>query len=370
METTSRRGITMVAVAAGLVVGALLLVYRGPWRRQRHGLEGSPENAQEAEQRRTRGPAPSPRGKEWPGANVDPASPAAVLPPRRVLRDTSEMVATLREESLAETVANLAWRGMYSLTRGSRVPAMALSFGASCSVTVDMWTLDGMLRNRRLLKVLGEVSRLPKRDAGGLVARWLVESLEAHDAKYVSFVGKFLKADRELYARKGKHLTLAWGTAGTPDGRPDVRGLRDRVLSLVLVAGSLELAGARAAVEAVVRKARSQEHLLRTEAADLPSHTRGQLLMGASCYNRVVLASGLCGTHGDRQEARAIREKLGIEERSCVLVAHDAVATPSRTARVPDAAPDFSGGPQVVRCVVVTDVEHFASLLRDLGYRD
>jgi hypothetical protein len=215
----------------------------------------------------------------------------------------------------------------------------------------DQATFDSMLRNRRFLKVFAQLSALPRSEAGALHLRSLRAALADYTPRFQQKLEWYTQADRDRFRTTGSHMTFGRGWDTAEKVPTAVPGLPYRVLALVLVAGSLGIEEVKPVFDDVLSLALSQRRHFR-ETADLSLRARGFLLGDWSCYNRIVLATGLSAACGDLAKFRAACKKLGIEEVTRSLPAYD--GSPA--------------GRLTLRLYQVTDDAQFDALLKELDY--
>jgi hypothetical protein len=157
-----------------------------------------------------------------------------------------------------------------------------------------------ILSNRRFRKVLQELSALPKSAAGALVSRAIMDEMPRYTKLFSDYVASCdlrTPMDRSKPAIGAQPLEIS-----TPaDDSVVLVGSRLKLLSLVLLAGALELQESREAVVAVVRVATETYREMATAAKRTPFVAHG-ILTQASLYNRQVLYTGLVGVGCAKRE--------------------------------------------------------------------
>jgi len=138
--------------------------------------------------------------------------------------------------------------------------------------------LRRILSNRVFRKALEDMRGLPKDQASQLIGSELDDAL----SKYLTLYNGFIESQ-----------SLDIGIVTRRDGQPTIHGLRKKVFSLILIAGSLELTDIHGRIQRIDAIAKGQEPEIRRIEDE---HTRRQFSGGISLHNNLVLASGLYGT--------------------------------------------------------------------------
>ena len=138
--------------------------------------------------------------------------------------------------------------------------------------------LERILSNRVFRKTLQDLSKLPKNRASALLA----SELDAALSKYL-----------ELYTGFFESQSLDFTIGESADGQPVLLGLRNKLFTLILIAGSLELTNTYENIKKIDVIAKGQEMEVRRIEAP---HVRRNYLLLALLHNNLVLASGLYGT--------------------------------------------------------------------------
>jgi hypothetical protein len=204
---------------------------------------------------------------------------------------TLKEIETLRKETLDESLANLHDYPMYAT-------GMAFNDGVlieqlPLEPSMGRTELNGILANRRVLKVIDQLSRMPKQEATALVVKEIMSTMEAYKKL----------APKRKEARTGKDASAAaptafgWKIENNPDGTPTFQGARNKLLALVFIAGNLRMYGARTAVRAVLDAA-LEERAYYSDLAKADLHTGSLSLAICSLYNRQALGTALLMLRG------------------------------------------------------------------------
>jgi len=266
-----------------------------------------------------------------------------------------EQVTLLRGETLAESLANLDdfdffyWPGSgYDHMEFGIIPLVP---------DAGSYTIHEVMSNRRVVKMVQELSKLGKNKAASMIAAELTTALEEHKRIFA----EFLRKHAEDFGPSAQPHGIGFRLSNNPDGTPTLRGIRWKVLALVFAAGQLRLEGAHAAVLEVCEHALSQ----RSQLYDETLHNLGAsviLLTDASLYNRQILTMGLLGTSEDAEKIEEMLEGAGAAFGKISLASWDAAATPY-DARFSDAPVDYSKGRLDVRYLREVSDEAFDAVL-------
>ena len=238
-----------------------------------------------------------------------PAS-AQESPPSSLAQDANfprnpspvEITAMLKEETLEQSFFRLSNINLFFS------PGPAPSEGRmwlndsqarALSEEQELRTLEIIVGNRRVLKLYEDLSEIPKAEAGPLLSEHTLRLLDEYKKTYardddIQGGTQFLRSDEEqARQRQGGSVTGVSMIINTPDpNEVTLSGLRYAVLSLVWLAGALDLQEVRATVDEVAGEGLRQRRRLYD---DVIHHDlwRESILENYSLYNRVVLGTAL-----------------------------------------------------------------------------
>jgi hypothetical protein len=159
----------------------------------------------------------------------------------------------------------------------------------------EFLTVGAIMKNRRVLKIREELAALPEPEAAGVLNAHLQEIFTEYQAAFrtdkgVNNPAGFTHGERNQPG-------LAYGGLGyvitTVDpNEVTLTGLRYAVLSLVLIASSLDLGDIRQTVIAIAEEGRRQRDALRADQIHHNAYKRS-VLEGFSVYNRTILGTAL-----------------------------------------------------------------------------
>ncbi len=165
-----------------------------------------------------------------------------------------------------------------------------------------------VMANRRFLRLIEELGRLPKAKAGELVGKDIVSTLSV----YRKLWDEQMECTDQL--KKVQYKDPNKSTRALPaykiDGRPTLLGVRFKMLALLAIAGNLQLREAQSAVMEVIETAIQQ----RNELYDNPVYfepSAAHMLVEASLYNRQILATAALGTSLDFHIQEEIVKAVG-----------------------------------------------------------
>jgi hypothetical protein len=238
-------------------------------------------------------------------------------------------ITTLLSESLEQSLDRLSSVNMYywpgAQPGGGGVLPEELFPLAAQPVGVDD-VFDVLCSNRRVMKVLDELSRLDKSSATALVNRELPLALE----QYVSLYGELFDEAQRRYAIHENSTPVSHGLSlygEDPNGKTVLLGSRNKLLSLVFIAANLHLDGCSSQIRNVVNQALEQRQLL-YENKTIDEFIRYDLLTRASLYERQVLATGIVDTFPPDARRQEAMDRGHIVRKEQVLTKFDAATSP------------------------------------------
>ncbi len=216
----------------------------------------------------------------------------ASLPMRmRIQRD----IECLRKESVEQSLAMLSEVGMFYWPG---VPSNGGMVRIPLSGDEERQTVQRVLSNRRVLKLIDELSQMPSEKAAALVARQIDSSLPAYKILYAKYRQSMMTVQEA--SRGAPEAGVSIQVSNNEDHSPTLAGLRLQLLSLVLIAGNLELTSSAKQIDGVVEQALGERDELYDEKGINPALRFGAL-KDVSLYNRCILCTGLAGT--DREKS-------------------------------------------------------------------
>ena len=277
-----------------------------------------------------------------------------VSPARGQFTERPDSLEALRSETLEQSIANLcearsyggalpfgAWGG-----KGQQIPVPS---------SAEIIHVHTFINTRRFLKVHQELARLPKDHAAQLVTRGILSSLQQYGREFDEVLAKWIEKTGESEGLRQGH----------PRSGP-LWGRRNQLFALVLLAGSLELPGAAAAVDRATALAIEQRFRRLDGHEALTERERAGWLYNVSLFNRQILATGFVGTEPDVEEARRRAHVLGVGFCCLDLTMYDAQRTVRTYCReTPVDAADFASGSQAFTFCGALDTSQFLSLIAD-----
>ena len=202
-----------------------------------------------------------------------------------------KQISHLRTQSEIETLQTLdkmefyEWPGAFI---GVETPFMLDAYGnvvAESFYERNRVDLEKVLSNRVFRKSLQDIGKLPKNQASEMLANELDVAL----SRYLELFNGFYES-----------LSTSITDGESADGRPVLRGFRNKLFALILIAGSLELTGLHEKIKQIDSIAKDQKtKVSRIKDPQIRMHYTLLTLL----HNNIVLASGLYGTSPRKGDA-------------------------------------------------------------------
>jgi hypothetical protein len=289
----------------------------------------------------------------------------ASIPMRRRI---AEDVQVLKAESVEDSVRMLSevqmfyWPGWPSDAGGVMFPL---------TQDIGQEDVERIISNRRFLKVLDELSNLPKERASALVTEQISAALPGYRTMFEEMWKKVVEGRRNVPPGMGATAGPTLQISNNPDHSPTLAGLRLQLLSLVLISGNLQLEAARPAVLSVVEEAcRQRDRFYKdTEGNEMD---RFLMLTTGGLYSRQILATGIQGTYKPQTRPASSEQQALIDNWEARRLTHyDAAATPYDllTRGGGPIPPDYTKGSIEVRFYKAVDEKGFDDLWQQIARR-
>ncbi|MCB2155361.1 hypothetical protein KQI84_10780 [bacterium] len=265
-------------------------------------------------------------------------------------------------ESTQESLENLSDVNMF-FWPGAGVDMGGISPTQYIPVPSDEndWTLATIYSNRRFCKLLHEMAELPKSEAAAAINAELETALQS----YRELERREIEGIQRSYVENPDREPLPIGfVIEQHEGEdPPILGYRYKILSLVLLAGSLELDECLPSIEVIVQEAKRQRDGL--YESSLPPIVRYQFLKAGSLYSREILATGVLRSTCSSAEFGKLLEASGLALCATELPPYNAALTrfdlPVRSGPL---SADFTGGSKGIACASAMDDDQFEALLK------
>ena len=232
------------------------------------------------------------------------------------------LVTQLRQESTDQSLQKLNLvEPYYSSYAGSDAPVY-LSFPIPS--TADKEDILHIVSNRRFLKLLSDLPRLPKVEQTRKLSQACIEAqreflvqfheILAGSAKYIGAGTKFIS---------GLPLTIS----DDADGTPAFAGARLRVLSTLLLIASVKCSDCKGAVMSIVNEAEHERAELSNPSL-FSKEGGADMLSRFSIYNRRILLAAALNVQPITPSVSALLEKRSIKLLTISLPDFDVRATP------------------------------------------
>jgi len=228
-------------------------------------------------------------------------------------------------------------------------------------VSVDQRDVVIIMGNRRFLKLMHELSLLPKETAADLVSREITSALSQYKVLFDSYMKKNTETFASIDKARNKSIKYLGFSFSTADGKPTLMAMRYKVLALVLIAGNLQLQQAQPAVKQVLENAIKQRDMFYNE---FYRHDAAHTLIYGSLYNRQILGTAVLETYIGSDKAQQILKTLGCKFKSERLTRYNAAVTPHDMNHVYEMEPvDYSKGELTVKYLEPLDDAKFDAIV-------
>lgn len=286
---------------------------------------------------------------------------------KRIVAQIGKVISETTEES----VHNLYQVNMYSWPGGGPRRGRAFLYEPiPLPANIGIRDTKSILSNRRFLKVYHELTNMPVEQASAIVNKELNLSLQKYLSSYAQHPdinSDYLTVDsmEKMKAENPKAGISGIGlTIETQDENKVVLlGLRLKVLSLVWIAGSLELKATAPSVQRVVQKAIEQRDGLYGDSVQ-SAYYKYEVLGRASLYNRQILTTGLCGTSPKSDQLVNKLKQIGLERMTMRSPVFDASLTGfDLPVRSGVAQADYTRGELSIPCFPAMDDKVFDQVI-------
>lgn len=235
------------------------------------------------------------------------------------------IVIKLKDESVLESLSKLHETGLYTWP-----PSYATAGNLRLQTVIpmpkdhDRTDVLQIINNRRVVKLIQELPSLSKAEVAGLVNQEIEASLTEYDKLYNSYFEKALKYYNTIKADPVGRGILPALPSNSPDRTPTLKGLRYKILALVLIAGNLELQDSQSAVQKVVDYAiRQRNKLYDTE---LFEEKFSSLMLRLVClYNRQILGTAVLGTYLEPNRREQVLKETNNKSKTRKLKPYDQI---------------------------------------------
>jgi len=284
-----------------------------------------------------------------------------------IILENIKLIHILEKETLAESIDKLSEIDQYMKGGEFLYFSQGIYTHIPLEPSVGQIDLATIMGNRRFLKVMQDLSKLPEKDASLIVSENLQTTLKEYEDSfnsYMKFHEKALKDNVKKY-RLRSPLNIIGFSERIPSEKPSLRGLRYKILSLVLIAGNLDLRLNKNNINEITKIALDQKKLFYDPNAFCAPDATTMLTL-ASLYNRQILSIGMIGTDENKKE---ILEKLQKEKDNSLkvkkLVPYNALVTPLEAKRLFSPVDD-SKGTMDVQCFDKMSDQAFENIVNNL----
>jgi hypothetical protein len=226
----------------------------------------------------------------------------------------SKVIQVLSNEELEESLKKLSAMDLY-MWPGELLGSCVYKCMIPLDESVDQGDIDVILGNRRFLKVINELSLLPKEEAAELVTQEITSSFEEYHHLFDLYMRKNMskfEANLSSQYKGNKPKKKLVFINSHKSGEPTLRALRYKVLALVLLAGNLELYESKSVIDKVLGTALEQRELFYDDSL-FYKEDAWIMLKNASLYNRQILGIGTLRTYVDSDKSEKIINDTNIK---------------------------------------------------------
>ena len=216
----------------------------------------------------------------------------------------NNIIQILSAESVKDSLSKLDEIDMY--IRNLQLYLELPPNGIPLHTLVGKRDIIAIMGNRRFLKVIHELSLLPKEKAATLVSNEITSSLNEYKRLFDSYMAKNDGGfKRNLKNPKGARSVPLLFYHHVEDGTPTLSAVRFKVLALALIAGNLQLQQTQTAVSKVLETAIEQRETFYKKGSFHKRDAFGMLMRG-SLYNRQIIGTAVLGTYTSSAEGEQI----------------------------------------------------------------
>ena len=289
-----------------------------------------------------------------------------------VLARIRRQIDTVANESLSESMDNLYRVNMFMWPGPGERPTRFVSYKDEIFPLVPSIgerDLRAIASNRRFLRVLHDMSTMPKEVAGRLLNDHLKRSFGPYHSMFLQHDSSnrpHFRADSITLNEHGAILgpDLVINTSDSTE--PVLLGARYGILSLVWLVGHVGSAQSHETIKGIVKTAMNQRDSLYSDHEVIEFY-RSEVLEMVSLYNRQLLAYALIRTSPRASELEQMLQDRDIVKSRIELPHFDAFLTPYDLPAklVLNAGPDMSKGILELQCYGPIDDHTFDALVRE-----
>lgn len=232
-------------------------------------------------------------------------------------------IKLLKQESLQNSFDQLNQVEMF-FWPGARTDYLPVSSKIPMENIHEYFDIDSIWSNRRAIKIFQSLNELPTHESTKILNAELDKAFEAYkemfEKRYTSRPESFSPDVPDNYA-------IFSQISNNPDGTPTLNGHRHAVLSLVYIAGELNLKETNPKILQITQYALEQRKTYYNHEEVKPS-LAANILIKKSLYNRRILSNSLVKTHFSSEQVQDIYTDNSITTEDMMLTNYDAPVTP------------------------------------------
>jgi len=268
------------------------------------------------------------------------------LPHEQVI---SNIIRILSAESVEESLNKLDEIDLY--IKSYQLLMETPDSGIPLDVSVGQKDIVAIMGHRRFLKVVDELSLLPRKEAARLVSREITSSLSEYNKLFDSYMKRHAKKFKHNLKRpRGKKRKSPGFLISVRGEKPILLAVRYKVLALVLIAGNLQVHRTQPAVRKVLETAIQQRDMFYNTGL-FDEFDAWFMLMDGSLYNRQIVATAVLRTYLSSDKAKQILKDVDCKLKSERLTRYNAAVAPYGLSDFqPESEPiDYSKGELTVK---------------------
>ena len=228
--------------------------------------------------------------------------------------------------------------------------------------------LEAIISNRRFSKLVSELSKIEAEELAATLKAEINNTFTEHKKTYAKKLEN-VRLLRSIAIKKGKLNNasviggVGFSITNPPEGQVSVVGVRLKLLSLVWIAGILDVKACLPEIRQIADFAKTERDKM-YEDDQLHSFVRSRILINLSAYHPQIIASAILALSNDKDSVDSFTDKHQIQWQQTDLTAYDAFMTPfDLPVRTLKFKPDFTRGNIIIHSVAPIEDSVYDDLL-------